>query len=289
MWALIEWFDFCPLTEISPNVFAFPEEGLYHGEQIVFETDGDRPGDVRGRGQRPIQSPAGRPRRRQAVSNSRRSEPVDELYKIARAATPPKEHNRPRKFDLVELTYARSDDQARYPLRHQKQLHGHAVLQAGARVHAAAGGRSARARAQKLKEQGFGLMIYDALPPVVRHQDVLGRNNAGHSTISSPIPTEGSKHNRGCAVDLTLYDLKTGKAVKMVGGYDEMTQRSYPFYPGGTSEERWHRKVLREAMQREGFTVYPDGVVALRLQGLGAVPDRHRQLRRNQELVGLAN
>ena len=36
-----------------------------------------------------------------------------------------------------------------------------------------------------------------------------------------------------------------------------MTQRSYPYYPGGTSDERWHRKVLREAMQREGFTVYP--------------------------------
>jgi D-alanyl-D-alanine dipeptidase len=58
-------------------------------------------------------------------------------------------------------------------------------------------------------------------------------------------------------VDLTLYDFKTGNAVSMVGGYDEMTQRSYPYYPGGTSEARWHRKVLREAMQREGFTVYP--------------------------------
>jgi D-alanyl-D-alanine dipeptidase len=69
-------------------------------------------------------------------------------------------------------------------------------------------------------------------------------------------PSKGSRHNRGCAVDLTLYDLKTGKAIRMTGGYDEMSQRSYPFYPGGTSLERWHRDLLRTEMEREGFAVY---------------------------------
>jgi serine beta-lactamase-like protein LACTB len=43
----------------------------------------------------------------------------------------------------------------------------------------------------------------------------------------------------------------------MVAGYDEMTPRSYPFYPGGTARQRWHRKLLRDAMHREGFTVHP--------------------------------
>ena len=42
----------------------------------------------------------------------------------------------------------------------------------------------------------------------------------------------------------------------MVAGYDEFTVRSHPDYPGGTSLERWHRRLLREAMEREGFTVY---------------------------------
>jgi D-alanyl-D-alanine dipeptidase len=68
-------------------------------------------------------------------------------------------------------------------------------------------------------------------------------------------PASGSKHNRGAAVDLTLYELATGKPVKMVGGYDEMSPRSFPDYPGGTSLERWHREVLRAAMEAEGFTV----------------------------------
>ena len=42
----------------------------------------------------------------------------------------------------------------------------------------------------------------------------------------------------------------------MTGHYDEMTERSYPYYPGGTSLERWDRNLLRRAMESEGFTVY---------------------------------
>ena len=51
-------------------------------------------------------------------------------------------------------------------------------------------------------------------------------------------PATGSVHNRGCAVDLSLYDLKTGKEVTMPSGYDEMTKRAYADYPGGTEDER---------------------------------------------------
>jgi D-alanyl-D-alanine dipeptidase len=53
-----------------------------------------------------------------------------------------------------------------------------------------------------------------------------------------------------------LYDLKTGGPIRMPGGYDEMTDRSYPLYPGGTSLQRWSRNFLRDAMEAQGFTVY---------------------------------
>src|SRR5262249_28911808 len=69
-------------------------------------------------------------------------------------------------------------------------------------------------------------------------------------------PAEGSRHNRGCAVDLTLYERGSGKPVQMVGGYDEMSDRSYAEYYGGTSLQRWYREKLRQAMESEGFTVY---------------------------------
>ncbi|MEY4857383.1 MAG: hypothetical protein RLZZ97_2213, partial [Gemmatimonadota bacterium] len=48
----------------------------------------------------------------------------------------------------------------------------------------------------------------------------------------------------------------TGRPIEMPGGYDEMSSRSYPDYPGGTSLQRWHRALLRRAMVAEGFTVY---------------------------------
>jgi serine beta-lactamase-like protein LACTB len=69
-------------------------------------------------------------------------------------------------------------------------------------------------------------------------------------------PASGSRHNRGSAVDVTLYDRATGRAVEMVGGYDEFSPRSYPDYPGGTARQRWHRELLRDAFESRGFTVY---------------------------------
>ena len=68
-------------------------------------------------------------------------------------------------------------------------------------------------------------------------------------------PREGSKHNRGCAVDLTLFDLATGSEVKMPSAYDEFSERAFSTYQGGSPESRAMRDVLRDAMQAQGFTV----------------------------------
>jgi D-alanyl-D-alanine dipeptidase len=69
-------------------------------------------------------------------------------------------------------------------------------------------------------------------------------------------PAKGSRHNRGCAVDLTLYELSTGKEIEMPGVYDEMSERSYPRYAGGTAGQRAHRDLLRNAMEKQGFKVF---------------------------------
>jgi serine beta-lactamase-like protein LACTB len=53
-----------------------------------------------------------------------------------------------------------------------------------------------------------------------------------------------------------MYDLKTGKVIEAVGGYDEFSDRSYPDYPGGTALQRYFREMLREAMEADGFDVY---------------------------------
>ena len=98
-------------------------------------------------------------------------------------------------------------------------------------------------------------MIHDAYRPwQVTKLFWEATPDSGRSFVADPA--KGSKHNRGAAVDLTLYELATGKPVKMVGGYDEFSARSYPDYQGGTSLESWHRELLRGAMETEGFTVF---------------------------------
>ncbi len=107
----------------------------------------------------------------------------------------------------------------------------------------------------KLAAQGYGLLIHDAYRPWSVTK-MFWEATPEKDRIFVANPAQGSRHNRGCAVDLTLYELMTGKVVKMIGGYDEMSDRSYPDYLGGTSLERWHRELLRHAMEEEGFTVY---------------------------------
>ena len=71
-------------------------------------------------------------------------------------------------------------------------------------------------------------------------------------------PAQGSKHNRGCAVDLTLFDLRTGAEVTMPSSYDEFSERAFPSYSGGDAEARSKRDLLRAAMEAEGFAVLPE-------------------------------
>jgi D-alanyl-D-alanine dipeptidase len=110
---------------------------------------------------------------------------------------------------------------------------------------------------QALKAKGYGLLIFDAYRPwrvTKTFWDVTPP--AQREFVANP--KKGSKHNRGCAVDLSLYELATGKEVPMPSPYDDFTRKAYPNYPGGTPEERAARAVLREAMEREGFRIEPN-------------------------------
>jgi D-alanyl-D-alanine dipeptidase len=109
----------------------------------------------------------------------------------------------------------------------------------------------------ELKQYGYGIIIHDGYRPwYVTKMFWDGTPADKHVFVANPNP--GSVHNRGCAVDLSLYDLKTGKEVQMPSGYDEMSDRAYADYKGGTAEERQRRDLLRHVMEAQGFTVYPE-------------------------------
>ena len=110
---------------------------------------------------------------------------------------------------------------------------------------------------RELARSGYGLMIHDGYRPWAITK-LFWDMTSGFQREFVANPATGSKHNRGCAVDLTMYDLATGQAVDMPGGYDEMTPRSYPDYPGGAPEARAKRDLLRKAMESHDFTVEPN-------------------------------
>ncbi len=252
--ALIEWYEYEPLEQVSANVYRYPKRGLYDGETITFTRDAKgRATEVKVGGvvfkRRAVGPSDGR------IFRIKPLMPIAELRAEALAAQPPKETGAFKQPDLVELTaldpsikldirYATTDNFLSSPLYQQAK----AFMQRPA--------AEAVVRAsQELHKQGFGLLIHDSYRPwYVTRMFWDGTPQEGRIFVADPA--QGSRHNRGCAVDLTMYELATGLPVKMVGVYDEMSPRSYPFYPGGTSRQRWLRALLRHAMEEQGFSVY---------------------------------
>jgi len=182
---------------------------------------------------------------------------LEQLRAEALRATPPDESGEFRDSDLVELVtldpslkldvrYASSDNFLRAPVYPEARV----FLQ---RPAAEAVVRANRA----LREQGYGLVLYDGYRPWYVTQLFWDATPPDKRAFVAD-PEEGSRHNRGCAVDLSLYDLRTGLEVPMPSGYDEFSERAHPGYAGGTPEQRAARDLLRRAMEAEGFTVNDD-------------------------------
>jgi D-alanyl-D-alanine dipeptidase len=253
--ALFKRTDIEPLDEVSKNLFKFPAQGARAGQQLVFTRDANGRATEVGLEsvvlkRRQIEPEAGASQLR--VKPLR---PVSELMKEARAAQPPSENGEFRQTDLVELR--KLDPSIKLEIRYAttNNFLG-TIFYSEARAFMQRPAAEAVVRAhRKLKQQGYGLLIHDAYRPWYVTK-VFWDATPDDKKVFVADPSKGSRHNRGCAVDLTLYDLKTKRPVEMVSTYDETTTRAYPDYPGGTSLQRWHRKLLRDAMEAEGFTVY---------------------------------
>src|ERR1043166_8092710 len=180
--------------------------------------------------------------------------PVKTLLKEALNAQPPYETGDFLPTDLVELT--KLDPTIKLDIRYATKNLFDSVFYSQARAFLQRAPAEALVRVnRKLKAQGYGLLVHDGYRPWYVTK-VFWDATPQDKKLFVADPSKGSRHNRGAAVDLSLYDLKTGKPVEMVSTYDETTDRAYPNYPGGTSLQRWHRDLLRSAMESEGFTVY---------------------------------
>jgi D-alanyl-D-alanine dipeptidase len=115
---------------------------------------------------------------------------------------------------------------------------------------------TALARVNKtLRGKGYGIVVFDAYRPWSVTKIFWDETPEDKKDFVAD-PRKGSRHNRGCAVDLSMFDLASGEIVQMPSEYDEMTERSHIDYQGGGEQARRLRDMLRAAMEAEGFQVY---------------------------------
>jgi D-alanyl-D-alanine dipeptidase len=108
---------------------------------------------------------------------------------------------------------------------------------------------------KELHKEDYGLLIFDGYRPWSVTKLFWDEIDPAKRKFVAD-PKIGSIHNRGCAVDLTLYDLKSGKEIKMPSEYDTFSEAAYPTYMGGTFDERFRRDFLIKVMESHNFKVH---------------------------------
>ena len=104
----------------------------------------------------------------------------------------------------------------------------------------------------ELKSLGLGIKIYDAYRP---YKATIKFYEVYRDTTYVASPYRGSRHNRGCALDLTIINLKTGQEIKMPTGYDAFTKDAWPTSPVKDPEAKRNRDLLINVMEKYGFKV----------------------------------
>ncbi len=103
-----------------------------------------------------------------------------------------------------------------------------------------------------LRKSGLGLKIFDGYRPysiTVKFFEIA----SDKSFVANP--KDGSRHNRGCAIDLTLIVLKTGKELKMPTTYDSFAAEAASDYKDLPANVIQNRELLRSTMEMYGFRV----------------------------------
>ena len=256
LWVLIEWIEKNKLIQESKSLFKFPKKtGMYRNEKLNFKINENGIATEVSILNGPIF------KRRSPLSITKKTfkinpvKPIALLRKEAENSYPPEENSESEKFDLVEIKNI--DKSIKYDIRYASENNfmgskfyktSHAFLQRPA-------AEALKRVNEKLRSYGFGLLIHDAYRPWYVTK-MFWDATPEDKKIFVANPQNGSRHNRGCAVDLTLYELSTGNPVEMISGYDEFTERAFPYYYGGTTKQRWLRDLLRKNMESEGFSVY---------------------------------
>ncbi|MBI2812356.1 MAG: D-alanyl-D-alanine dipeptidase [Candidatus Melainabacteria bacterium] len=102
---------------------------------------------------------------------------------------------------------------------------------------------------KKLEKIGLGLKVWDGYRPF-SVQKIFWEILPDPRYVAPP--NEGSRHNRGAAVDLTLVD-KEGKELKMPTEFDDFSEKAHSHYDRLPKEVIHNRTLLHNIMREHGL------------------------------------
>lgn len=105
---------------------------------------------------------------------------------------------------------------------------------------------------QELVRQNISLKIFDAYRPYSVTEKMW---EFVHDARYAADPKTGSRHNRACAVDVTLVDLKTKTELEMPTPYDDFTEKAHHDYNDLSETVLKNRELLKTIMTKYGFEI----------------------------------
>ncbi|MFO7447174.1 MAG: M15 family metallopeptidase [Ignavibacteriaceae bacterium] len=106
---------------------------------------------------------------------------------------------------------------------------------------------------EELKKKNYELKIFDAYRP---YSITVKMYITYEDTTYVASAWTGSRHNRGCAVDITIINSETGEEIIMPTGYDDFTEKAHPDYKYLPDDVINNRALLINTMSKFGFMVY---------------------------------
>ncbi|HNY10561.1 MAG TPA: M15 family metallopeptidase [Candidatus Wallbacteria bacterium] len=183
--------------------------------------------------------------------------PIDELKKAAFSAKPPREQELTLECELFDLRGIGGN--LKFDIRYatKNNFMGECFYETPGAYMQKPAAYALLYVAKSLARHGLAMIVYDAYRPwYVTKMFYDATPDEQKNFVADP--SKGSRHNRGTAVDVGLYNIGTGELIDMGSGYDEFSERALPGFAGSTSNARWHRKILEYYMNKAGFTVFDD-------------------------------
>lgn len=105
---------------------------------------------------------------------------------------------------------------------------------------------------EELQLQGLSLKVFDGYRPL-SVQKIFWDLMPDPRYVADP--KKGSRHNRGCAVDLTLVKID-GTELPMPTAFDDFTEKAHAHNPHVSAEIAKNRTLLQNVMTKHGFEVF---------------------------------